>query len=197
MFSDLHSFLILLWILIDCPLSVLNMNNCHGNAHGCCDGYFWDRNACVKCPTGYTDKNCSEKCRYPSYGEECQLECQCNETECDYITGCIDVSTVTNLDKTSMLNSKTDSSLHSSKKLQSPWSANKIISLCTLVIFSISIILCGVHLIVTLKKRISEQASNLQTEAYQNDAQYQEIPDNLILRNFTKENQDCTRVTQV
>ncbi|XP_062610787.1 multiple epidermal growth factor-like domains protein 10 [Saccostrea cucullata] len=71
------------------------MNNCHGNTHGCCDGYFRDRNvgACVKCPKGYTATNCSEKCRYPSYGVECQLECQCNETECHYSTGCMNIST--------------------------------------------------------------------------------------------------------
>ncbi|XP_061195651.1 multiple epidermal growth factor-like domains protein 10 isoform X2 [Saccostrea echinata] len=71
------------------------MDSCHGNAHGCCDGYFWDRNACVRCPTGYIAINCSEKCTYPSYGEDCQHECQCNETECHHSTGCMNISTGT------------------------------------------------------------------------------------------------------
>lgn len=49
-------------------------------------------NFVIECPVGYYSENCSEKCMYPSYGEECQGECHCSQPMCNFITGCSDSS---------------------------------------------------------------------------------------------------------
>ncbi|XP_061192192.1 uncharacterized protein LOC133200403 [Saccostrea echinata] len=43
-----------------------------------------------KCPIGYHNINCSEKCKYPSFGEDCQGECKCRERLCDFVRGCLE-----------------------------------------------------------------------------------------------------------
>ncbi|XP_078322194.1 uncharacterized protein LOC111110971 isoform X2 [Crassostrea virginica] len=50
------------------------------------------------CSPGYLGWNCSEICRYPNYGRECQDECKCEERLCDFTTGCypLNVSTQVN-----------------------------------------------------------------------------------------------------
>nr|XP_022290274.1 uncharacterized protein LOC111101911 [Crassostrea virginica] len=42
----------------------------------------------MECSIGFYGFNCSRKCRYPNYGERCQLSCACNETLCDAAFGC-------------------------------------------------------------------------------------------------------------
>lgn len=42
------------------------------------------------CPSGYYGSNCSNSCRYPSYGVECQEECHCLKKACDHVIGCLD-----------------------------------------------------------------------------------------------------------
>ena len=42
----------------------------------------------LECSVGFYGFNCSRKCRYPNYGEICQLSCACNETLCDAAFGC-------------------------------------------------------------------------------------------------------------
>ncbi|XP_062570784.1 uncharacterized protein LOC134232824, partial [Saccostrea cucullata] len=61
--------------------------------HGpvCCAG-FW-RNTitkvCEACPIGYLGFNCSTICAYPSYGKDCQKDCNCEEHLCHHGYGCI------------------------------------------------------------------------------------------------------------
>ncbi|XP_052710294.1 uncharacterized protein LOC128184750 isoform X2 [Crassostrea angulata] len=56
----------------------------------CCDGYALNEitRQCEKCPIGYHRSNCSEKCAYPVYGDDCQYICHCNKNECHFVTGC-------------------------------------------------------------------------------------------------------------
>lgn len=42
----------------------------------------------TECDPGYLGQNCPEICRYPTYREECQKMCECNEKHCDIVTGC-------------------------------------------------------------------------------------------------------------
>uniref|UniRef100_A0A8W8JIS0 Uncharacterized protein n=1 Tax=Magallana gigas TaxID=29159 RepID=A0A8W8JIS0_MAGGI len=42
----------------------------------------------VDCPPGYLGRNWSDRCRYPSYGMECQKWCDCEERFCDIATDC-------------------------------------------------------------------------------------------------------------
>lgn len=42
----------------------------------------------LDCPSGYYGSNCSNSCRYPSYGVECQEKCQCAKKACDHVFGC-------------------------------------------------------------------------------------------------------------
>lgn len=44
--------------------------------------------AYTECLPGYHGPLCNMACRYPNYGEECQLQCLCKEEQCDHITGC-------------------------------------------------------------------------------------------------------------
>lgn len=43
----------------------------------------------IECMSGYTGLNCSDKCPYPSHGENCQGLCNCNKIQCDISRGCI------------------------------------------------------------------------------------------------------------
>lgn len=50
----------------------------------------------LECPIGYHRNNCSEKCGYPVYGEDCQYICDCDRNDCHFVTGCFNyVTTVT------------------------------------------------------------------------------------------------------
>lgn len=64
----------------------------------CCDGYFRDQSTgtCISCKPGYFDVNCSQRCFYPTYGVNCQEECSCQKTFCDFSSGC-NIGDVTNV----------------------------------------------------------------------------------------------------
>lgn len=40
------------------------------------------------CREGYTGKNCTLACPFPSYGLNCQSACDCSDEDCNYVTGC-------------------------------------------------------------------------------------------------------------
>lgn len=40
------------------------------------------------CPIGFLANNCSISCRFPSYGLNCQKECNCTENICNFKDGC-------------------------------------------------------------------------------------------------------------
>lgn len=48
----------------------------------------------IVCSPGYHGPFCNMICRYPNYGEDCQLNCLCDEEQCDHITGCVGKSNV-------------------------------------------------------------------------------------------------------
>lgn len=41
-----------------------------------------------ECLPGYYGDQCNKTCRHPNYGHNCQLNCMCEEDQCDPITGC-------------------------------------------------------------------------------------------------------------
>lgn len=41
-----------------------------------------------ECMPGYVGLNCKTKCLYPTYGDRCQENCDCNKDMCDVSTGC-------------------------------------------------------------------------------------------------------------
>ena len=42
----------------------------------------------IECFIGFYGWNCSEICKFPSYGEKCQGTCKCEPTLCDHRSGC-------------------------------------------------------------------------------------------------------------
>lgn len=66
----------------------LSMYTCCQRAN-CCR--IWDEKhlQCKECFPGYLGWNCSEQCRFPNYGRDCQEFCKCEEKFCDIATGCI------------------------------------------------------------------------------------------------------------
>uniref|UniRef100_K1R8D8 Tyrosine-protein kinase receptor Tie-1 n=1 Tax=Magallana gigas TaxID=29159 RepID=K1R8D8_MAGGI len=42
----------------------------------------------TECLPGYYGDQCNKTCRHPNYGHNCQLNCMCEEDQCDPITGC-------------------------------------------------------------------------------------------------------------
>lgn len=40
------------------------------------------------CEVGYVGYNCTEPCRYPSFGYRCQHVCNCTQDMCNHKTGC-------------------------------------------------------------------------------------------------------------
>ncbi|XP_061168355.1 uncharacterized protein LOC133177314 [Saccostrea echinata] len=51
------------------------------------------RNSCVECELGYFGIQCNIPCVYPGYGKYCQLNCDCEKSECNIISGCIKTTT--------------------------------------------------------------------------------------------------------
>lgn len=40
-----------------------------------------------QCSLGYQGENCDNKCKEKTFGFKCKMECNCNNTSCDHITG--------------------------------------------------------------------------------------------------------------
>lgn len=40
------------------------------------------------CIAGYFGSDCNLICRYPSYGEGCQMHCGCKQDRCNHVSGC-------------------------------------------------------------------------------------------------------------
>ena len=54
---------------------------------------FSTYNFLLECMTGYTGFNCTIRCPFPSYGDNCQGNCTCSKEDCDVSTGCRTVTT--------------------------------------------------------------------------------------------------------
>lgn len=50
-------------------------------------------NVVTECISGYTGPNCTLKCPYPTYGDNCQQICDCSKDECDFSSGCNSLTT--------------------------------------------------------------------------------------------------------
>lgn len=57
----------------------------------------------LECPIGYFLNNCSKVCSPPNYGEDCQFICQCPYTDCHFATGCPQSSSVTGVQRLSII----------------------------------------------------------------------------------------------
>ncbi|XP_062610864.1 uncharacterized protein LOC134272679 [Saccostrea cucullata] len=92
-FSKLHFIRVILAFL---ELAMAQDAKC-GSPMNCCGGSTWNKitNICNGCSGGYFGKYCEIKCRFPSYGTQCQKQCRCIEQECSHITGCHGTTTKT------------------------------------------------------------------------------------------------------
>eukprot|EP00105_Crassostrea_gigas_P029881 XP_011451957.1 PREDICTED: uncharacterized protein LOC105345517 [Crassostrea gigas] len=93
---------------IFCLTWKLSMGIC-GSFQGtttCCSGSFWseEKSACEKCPLGYHSFNCSEICKFPTFGDDCQHICNCSKDLCSHINGCKISNGIFNSSITSMVN---------------------------------------------------------------------------------------------
>lgn len=73
-------------------LSVItNHSPCNKRRYNCCAGYMLETNkmVCVECEVGYIGPHCKTPCPCPAYGHTCRLLCNCNQSECDKIKGCV------------------------------------------------------------------------------------------------------------
>ncbi|XP_062577923.1 uncharacterized protein LOC134239796 [Saccostrea cucullata] len=86
------NYLICMLIVMNSASTGLNQEVCDSNTGPvCCDGYYREQitGNCIRCRPGYFDLNCSKKCGYPTYGEQCQKICRCTRTQCNFSHGCI------------------------------------------------------------------------------------------------------------
>lgn len=44
------------------------------------------------CQDGYNGDLCDKRCKFPSYGSECRLICQCLELHCNFVSGCKNIT---------------------------------------------------------------------------------------------------------
>lgn len=42
----------------------------------------------TECPLGYHSFNCSETCKFPTFGDDCQHICNCSKDLCSHNNGC-------------------------------------------------------------------------------------------------------------
>lgn len=77
-------------ILVSCLYFTFSNDNCNRYEGRCCPGYEWnnDLGNCTECNIGYSGRNCSRQCVYPSYGWKCELACNCSKEYCNLSTGC-------------------------------------------------------------------------------------------------------------
>nr|XP_022345809.1 uncharacterized protein LOC111138236 [Crassostrea virginica] len=71
------------------------------NAMTCCTGYYLsdgkENKTCLEC-VGAIGRNCSVPCPPRFYGKSCKLQCQCSESQCDRVKGCLKISKASVLD---------------------------------------------------------------------------------------------------
>lgn len=62
-----------------------------GNKSFCFADHKWDHTEqkCISCHHGYFGLNCEAKCPFPYYGFKCRLVCNCMDTDCHHVSGCI------------------------------------------------------------------------------------------------------------
>lgn len=78
------------WIeIVGCSLMYMTPNT---NIHWAFDHVNMFLISFLDCPSGYLGPFCSDRCRYPNYGIECQSECLCEEQHCNHVTGCLTLS---------------------------------------------------------------------------------------------------------
>lgn len=73
---------------INSPLFLLLFVNTSFKWVDCCK--LWDEmhQNCKDCSPGYVGSDCTEQCRHPNYGTDCQGLCNCSKEFCDIATGC-------------------------------------------------------------------------------------------------------------
>ncbi|XP_048771694.1 scavenger receptor class F member 1-like isoform X1 [Ostrea edulis] len=71
------------------PLTVTDKSTC--SKDNC---KVWDTRMekCSECDVGFQGECCQLSCRYPNYGDRCQSWCNCEITNCSFVTGCDDGS---------------------------------------------------------------------------------------------------------
>ncbi|XP_052681384.1 uncharacterized protein LOC128162258 [Crassostrea angulata] len=86
----------IVFLILFQPVVPIDSKFCNGinGKLECCTGYKLnlERNNCIPCDRGFLGENCVTKCPYPTYGEDCQSECNCNVSYCDHVSGCTETS---------------------------------------------------------------------------------------------------------
>lgn len=80
-----------LYIILFEPFQTMPTGICGGtNGTSCCVGFKWDltQENCIPCNKGYMGSNCEATCPFPTYGEGCQMKCNCIDKDCDPVNGC-------------------------------------------------------------------------------------------------------------
>ncbi|XP_022295661.2 uncharacterized protein LOC111105593 isoform X2 [Crassostrea virginica] len=128
------------------------------------------------CPVGLFGPNCSLPCRYPNYGLECQMECNCTDEVCHHATGCpttdnyVPLVTDLELNITNMmyLSNFTHISTREKRHDKSMWTymymdpmyKAMFVSSCIIVVFFLAF--CGIYFAVGRRKHavVSYYCSN-------------------------------------
>eukprot|EP00105_Crassostrea_gigas_P044454 XP_019928602.1 PREDICTED: uncharacterized protein LOC105342502 [Crassostrea gigas] len=93
--KNIVTFVIAYMTLFECSQTMLTKTCVGRNGTSCCVGLKWDltQEKCIPCDKGYMGPNCESECPFPSYGEGCQMICNCIEKVCDPANGCYNSST--------------------------------------------------------------------------------------------------------
>ncbi|XP_065929792.1 multiple epidermal growth factor-like domains protein 11 isoform X2 [Magallana gigas] len=94
--KNIVTFGIAYMTLFGCFQTMLTRTCVGRDGTSCCVGFRWDtaQEMCIPCDKGYMGPNCEIRCLFPSYGEGCQMICNCIEKDCDPANGCNNSSTV-------------------------------------------------------------------------------------------------------
>ncbi|XP_062604790.1 multiple epidermal growth factor-like domains protein 10 [Saccostrea cucullata] len=67
-----------------CAVGSLKENN-----QKCCSNHYKVNHTCQACPPGYFDLDCSSQCPPSRYGFMCAYLCNCSNSYCNHVTGCL------------------------------------------------------------------------------------------------------------
>lgn len=85
----MYNYLISSYITILSAHMVFSRKSVNKMMHSVLSYYHTVKYFPLECSKGYFGSDCSTKCIFPNYGEDCQYYCKCIQHKCHFSYGCL------------------------------------------------------------------------------------------------------------